>query len=435
MSSNHTHPSQTPDYAGKPAEKKRYTIIKIILPLIIIGFGIAGATYLKNSTPKAKKRQPTTTRPLVQVRPLTMQAEQVVIKAMGTVTAARQIELKSKVAGEIIRIHDNFIEGGALKKGSEILRIDPKDYELVLAQKRRTLADAQYEYEVEQGYQAVAKREWELLGSGEKGENLNSALALRKPHIERARARLKASRADLEQAELNLSRTVVRAPFNAIVLSKNIDIGARVTTNEPLGRLVDADQFWVRVSVPLDRLKWIDLPTHANAEGAPIQIIYRNQYRRQAKVSKLLNDLGSAGQMAQLIAIVDDPLGLSTNDPDAPPLLIGEFVQVEIKGHRIDRAFRVPRTALRDQDRVWLMSSDGHLKIHPVTVAWRGKEAVLVTDGLKEGDRLVVSELAAPIDGMPIMVNTDHSPTKAPPMTNSETKTTQPKPTTSPVGQ
>lgn len=408
MNSLPPDPSQPPGDPDGPQKTWRGTIVKICLSLILIGIGIAGAVYFQNTAPKARKRPPTSMAPLVQVQTLNLQPEQVVVKAMGTVVAARQIELKCSVAGEIIRIHDDFIEGGLLKKGAEILRIDPKDYQLALAQNKRALADAQYEYEVEQGYQAVAKREWELLGNSEQGGELNAELALRKPHLERARARIEAARADLEKAELDLKRTEVQAPFNAIVLTKHVDVGARITTNEPMALLVDIDQFWVRVSVPLDRLKWIDLPTATDPIGAQVEIVYRDQYRRPAKITKLLNDLGDAGQMARLIATVNDPLGVTSKETVNPPLLIGEFVQVEIAGDRIEHAFRIPRRALRDNDRVWLVSTAGALEIRPITITWRGEDTVLATGGLKEGEQIIVSDLATPVDGMQVKLDASH---------------------------
>jgi RND family efflux transporter MFP subunit len=406
-----------------PAPKKwRRTVTKIVLPLIIIALGLAVAAYLKRTAPKARKRPPVAMAPLVQVGPLTAQQRQVVVAAMGTVVAARRIDLKSRVAGEITALSEDFIEGGLLKKGAEILRIDPKDYELALAQKKRALADAQYEFEIEQGYQAVARREWELLGGGGKEGDLNADLALRKPHLERARARIEAARAELEQARLDLERTVVRAPFNAIVLSKAVDVGARISTSETLAVLVDTDQFWVRVSVPLDQLQWVNLPTAASPDGAGASIRYRDQYQRSARITKLLNDLGEAGQMARLIAIVDDPLSLENSDPSPPPLLLGEVVEVEITGDRIERAFAIPRKALRDEEAVWIMSAEGRLEIRPVSIAWRGEQTVLVTDGVTDGEHLILSDLAAPVAGM--QVKLDQDPATGTPLTESDSTTT-----------
>ena len=402
-----TTASQPPDGGNPSSKKRRRTITKILLPLIIIALGLAVGTYLKRTAPKASRRPPVAMVPLVQVETLSAKPQKVVVEAMGTVVAARQIQLKSRVAGEIIFVHEDFIEGGLLKAGTEILRIDPKDYQLALAQKKRALADAQFEFEVEQGYQAVAKREWELLAGGEQQGDLNADLALRKPHLERARARIEAARAELAQAQLDLERTVVRAPFNAIVLTKQVDIGTRTTANEALALLVDTEQFWVRVAVPLEQLKWIELPSQTDGAGAKARILYRDQYQRPARVTKLLNDLGEAGQMARLIATVEDPLGITADQPSAPALLLGEVVQVEIEGGRVENAIAIPRRALRDQDRVWVMSADGHLEIRPVTIAWRGQQSVLASAGVSGGERLVVSDLATPVAGMQLKLDQD----------------------------
>lgn len=398
------------DLSSEPTKQGGKLILKILLPLVIIALGLAGAGYLQKTTPKAHKRQPKVSAPLVKVQPVFRQRQQVIIKAMGTIIAARKIELKSKVAGDIIQIDPNFVEGGQLKKGANILRLDRKDYELALALKKRALADARYEYEVEQGYQAVAKREWNLLGANNQKEAQNADLALRKPHLKRARARLEAAQADLEKAELDLSRTVVQAPFNAIILAKHVDVGARVNTNEPMAVLVDTDRYWARVSVPLNQLQWIRLPSATDPRGASVEMTYRNQFHRTATVSELLNDLGNAGQMARLLVSIDDPLGLTTKNKTKPPLLIGEVVEVDITGGEIENAFRIPRRALRDQDRIWVVKEETRLDIRPITIAWRDEKTVLVAEGLKDGDQIIVSDLSTPVAGMRITVAAD-SPT------------------------
>jgi RND family efflux transporter MFP subunit len=293
--------------------------------------------------------------------------------------------------------------------GDEVLRIDPVDYELAVRQKQSKVANSVYGMKLEQGYQDVAKREWELLGGKEDAKASDVELALRKPHLRKARADLGAAEAELAQARLNLARTRIHAPFNAVVRSRNVAIGSQVSTQDTVGELVGTDAYWIQASVPVDRLSWIAVPRRSGEAGAVVSIRYGGgRWTRDGQVIKLLSDLEPGGRMARILIEVDDPLDLAANAPSTqthrPPLLIGEYVLMDIQGPEVADVFRIPRTALRDDDHVWIAGPGGTLSIRKVSPVWRGSETVLVADGLAEGDRLVVSELPAPVEGMPVRV-------------------------------
>jgi len=382
-------------------------VLKAVVPLLILGVGIAGASYISNTGPKAGKRQPVKTETLVQVEILHQSSERVVVPAMGTVTAARVIALKACVSGEIIALHPEFIEGGFLKQGAHILQIDPEDYKLAVKEKQSQVTNAIYELKLEMGHQEVAQREWELLN----GQNPTSAqdgeLALRKPHLEKAQANLAAAEAELAQAELDLKRTVIHAPFNAIVRTKNVDLGSHVSVNDQLADLVGTDEYWIKVSIPVDRLKWISIPRMTGDTDSKVRIICGNDsepYERTGTVFKLLSDLETEGRMARVLVSVKDPLGLKTPKTKRLPLLIGQYVRVEIQGRKLKNVFRIPRTALRDNQKVWIRGDDGKLDIREVDIVWRDTHTVLVKDGLKDGEALIVSDLAIPVDGMNVRI-------------------------------
>ncbi|WP_054701066.1 efflux RND transporter periplasmic adaptor subunit [Desulfosarcina cetonica] len=108
--------------------------------------------------------------------------------------------------------------------------------------------------------------------------------------------------------------------------------------------------------------------------------------------------------MARILVSVEDPLGLNApTGQGTPSLLIGEYVRVEIKGRRLADVYRIPRTALRDNNTIWLLSKDNHLKITPVETVWRDADYVLMKNGIAPGQRLIVSDLPMPVDGMPLM--------------------------------
>lgn len=392
------------EYPASKTSNKTTLILKIVLPLAILCLGVFGSAYLKRSGPKPQRKPPQKIISLVQVMPLEKTDETVSVRAMGTVVPAREIILEPQVSGKIVWRHPDFEPGGFLTAGNEVIRIDPTDYELDLARKKSQVANAAYALKMEMGHQAVAKREWQLL-KGNKSTR-DADLALRKPHLEKARADLEAAKAELKQAELNLERTHISAPFNALVQERYVDMGSQVSAGEKLADLVGTDEYWIQASVPVDRLWWIQIPRTAQEDGAKVAIQYGTRDKtREGMVVKLLGDLEAEGRMARVLISVQDPLDLSNPEANRPPLLIGEYVQVGIQGRELFDVFRIPRSALRDGDRIWVATPDNSLSIRKVEPVWRDANTVLLQDGLKTGDRLILSDIAAPVEGMPLRVS------------------------------
>ncbi len=380
----------------------KYWVRTLIICAMIITIGIAGASYIKKTAPQAQKRPPERTVALVETRPLFPDTHQVAVAAMGSVIPAREITLKTRVPGEVQAIHPELVEGGFIRAGERVLKIDAKDYELAIARKESAVVNAQYALQVEMGYQDVARQEWSLLYPGRTADAQEEELALRKPHLAKARSDLAAARAELEQARLSLTRTDILAPFNAIVRSTHVNVGSQVSIQDPLAQLVGTDEYWIQVSLPVERLAWIHIPRTNAEKGASVTIAYRGN-QRQGTVARLLSDLETDGRMARILVSVKDPLGLKAKTGDsAPPMLIGEYVRVVVQGQRLTDVYRIPRSALRDNSTIWLLADDDTLKIIPVETVWRDADYVLMKNGIVPGQRLIVSDLSAPVDGLPL---------------------------------
>ena len=379
-------------------------IFRALLCVIIIAAGLFAANYLTRTSPGAHRRAPAKSTPRVRVQTVAPTSETVIVKATGTVIPARKITLKSRVAGEVIGTHPDFAPGGFLKKGALVLKIDDTDYQLALARKESEEVNARYAIALEQGRQEVARREWELINKDNPIDDADGELALRKPHLEKVLADLKAARIGIQQARLNVQRTRIRTPFNAVILATYVETGSQITAWERLADLVATDEYWVRVSIPVDRLKWISIPVDHRKTGSMARIIYHSDAVRTGSVIKLLGDLEPRGRMARLLIAIKDPLGRNPSDLHRPPLLIGEYIRVEIRGKPLNNVYRIPRTALRDGTRLWIAGSDDKLEIRPVETIWRDAEAVFLKTGLQPGDRLIVSDLSAPVAGMPVKV-------------------------------
>lgn len=390
---------------GDVSHRRRRWIINIVLSIALIAAGIAGAAYISKTAPKARKRPPVKTLPLVQVINVHPVEERILVPAMGTVIPAREIVLGSRVAGEIVSIHPEFTVGGYLKKGSEVLRIDPQDYKLALTLAKAKVKDAESKLKILQAEAAAAKDEWREINRNRAVKNNEpSPLLIKKPQLTAAQAMLVAEKADVEKARLNLARTKIAAPFNAIVRAKHVDIGSQVSGQDQLAELVGTDEYWIQASMPVDRLNWIMIPHNSGEAGAKVRILYRNGIELTGTVIKLLGELGAEGRMARVLVEIKDPLGLNFTEKKNPPLLIGEYVRIEIEGRRLKNVYRIPRSALRDNTRIWLVSNDGKLEIRTVETLWRDAQTVLLTDGLQPGEQLIVSDLAKPANGMQLQV-------------------------------
>ncbi|MDY6791327.1 MAG: efflux RND transporter periplasmic adaptor subunit [Thermodesulfobacteriota bacterium] len=398
----------------KGSRRSLSILVRAVICMILLVAGIAGATYFKNTAPKAKKRPPKKMIPLVQVKEVHPGIHQVIVPVMGSVVPARQVTLKSRVSGEITWIHPEFIEGGIFKAGKEILRIDQTDYKLDIVQKESQVAEARYSLKLELGHQDIAKREWELLNDGKDSKELDSELALRKPHLEKAKASLKSAQASLKQAKDNLLRTRIKIPFNSTVRSKNVELGSQVTTQDQLAELAGTDEYWVEVSIPADRLKWISIPKNSHDSASKAKVYYREGSTRVGNVVRLLSDLESEGRMARMLISIKDPMGLKQQNRHKPQMLIGEYVRVEIEGDKLENVYLIPRTALRDDTRVWVWGKNDRLHIRTVETLWRGTTVVIIGKGLSPGEKIITSDLAAPVEGMPIRIKGADSTKRGP---------------------
>jgi RND family efflux transporter MFP subunit len=343
--------------------------------------------------------------PLVQVVEVQPDEERVVVPAMGTVIPAREIVLESRVAGEIVSVHPEFTVGGYLEKGSEVLQIDPEDYELALTLAKARVKDAESKLRILEAEAAAARDEWQEINRNRSGKKQKpSPLLMKQPQLSAAKALLTAEKADVRIAQLNLARTKIVSPFNAIVRAKHVDIGSQVSGQERLAELVGTDEYWIQASMQVDRLHWIMIPRKSGEAGSRVKIFYRSGTGISGRVIKLMGELESEGRMARVLVEVKNPLGLDQAGKKHPPLLIGEYVRLEIEGRQLQDIYRIPRTALRDNTSIWLVGEEDKLEIRSVKTLWRDAQSVLLTGGLQPGERLIVSDLSKPVNGMPLQV-------------------------------
>lgn len=383
----------------------RKAVTQAALALAVLAAGLLGAYALFASRPRAERTQPAPPVPLVRVATAEPVSYRVTVAAMGTVVPAREVALFPEVPGRIVELSPRLIPGGVFREGETLLRIDPRDYRIAVKQQEAAVERARLELRLEEGRRMIAEREWGLLEADIPDTPENRELALREPHRRNAAAALAAAEAALELARINLERTVVKAPFNAVVQEEFVDVGQVVSPQTRLATLVGTDRFWVQVSIPVDRLRWIDLSEGGKHAAPDVRVVHKAgadlAIVRKGRLLKLLGDLDPAGRMARVLVSVEDPLGLRDGaGAGGPGLLLGAYVRVEIRGAVLDEVFVLPRTAVSEGDRVWVMDPDDTLRFRDVRIPWRTEDEVVVSEGLRPGERVVLTRLASPIPGM-----------------------------------
>ncbi len=382
-------------------------ILKVVLPLLVIGLALLGAQalmFLGPTVPKtAREVKPT----FVEVLTARVQDEQAVIVAYGTVQNHQRLIVKPEISGRVVKLNPRLVIGDTLNNGAALLQIDPRDYRVAVDEQRAALAKAEFDLKVELGNQAVAKREWSLLNPSAGEVNaLSRQLALRRPHLKEKRVALAAARSRLRKAQLNLQRTVLRAPFNALVLDESVEIGQLINTRSSVATLVGTDEFRVQVSVPIRQLEWIVFPDAGHPQGSPVRVIRERgngePVVRQGTVVELLGDVTENGRMAQVLVSIADPLELNKPAKGRQPLLLGEYVRVEIEGPVLHDVIVLPRNAIREGRRVWVKDAGNQLEVRPVEIVLSRKETVLIGQGLRDGDEIITSQVPAAIPGLPL---------------------------------
>lgn len=390
--------------APQPGDIKRPPLKSIMLWVIsavIIILALAFAKYQIDTRPKAERKKPPLQARLVTIQPAEQISHKTVVSAMGTVIPAKEITLSPEVSGRVVFVSPLVIPGGLIQEGQTLIRIDSRDYEAIVKQRQSELARAELNLKIEQGSQLVAQQEYKMLD--DIIQDQDQELILRKPHLEEARAALEAAEAALASAQLDVERCTVNAPFNAVIQDKFVDVGAQVTAASALLKIMGTDEYWVEALIPVNQLAWITIPKNNRQAGSQAKIfdsVWLPDSYREGTVIRLLGQLEEQGRLAQVLVSVKDPLALKSDSSDVPPVLVDSYVRVEIEGKTLPKVFPVSRDYLRDGDNVWIMDGDDRLRIVPVNVVFRDKDTVYLSNGLHPGDRIVTTDISAPVDGM-----------------------------------
>ena len=383
------------------AEQKR-TTAKGAFTTSIVCILIAAITggviwFISNSEPVAQRETATKRNPmLVETFTVTRQTYRPQIKVLGRVEPAREVMLRPRIIGEVLSIADNFEPGGMVKGGALLIAVDPADFEIALARRKSELQQTEADVAIEKGLQQVARQEFAL--SGQELESSQRALVLRQPQLKNVQARLQAAKAAVAQAQLELDRTSIKAPFDAHVIERMVDLGSQVEPGDVMAHLVGVEEYWVIATVPLNQLKWIQFPEEGfEPSRATIRKrgIWEDDQERRGVVQRFIGTLDDQTRLARVLISVNDPLGL---DSDIPPLVLDAIVQTIIEGRPLEKVVRLDRDYLRQNDTVWVMQEE-KLSIRTAQVIFRDDRYAYVKDGLEDGDLVVKTKLSRVREG------------------------------------
>lgn len=374
--------------------------LKKYAPGLIVGGALLLSAILVLTAPETKRTPGERVAPAVVIEPIERTDYKRLVDAYGTTMPAREVAIAPQVSGRIVDVSPRLVEGGIVTEGEVLFRIETADYELAVQRARADLDQARADLALEQGRQVVAEREWALFGNNEvAGQGSDRALALRKPQLEQAQARIAAAESELRRAELDLDRTQVKAPLTALVTSESLDIGHIVSAGTPVANLVGVGEFWVRASVPLSALAALQERGGEHADvRVSLELAFGREAVREGRFLRSLGRLDPNSRMAGILIAVDDPLGLKSG----PRIPLSSYVRVQLAAGIIPDSVRIPRAGLRANSTVWVVGADNRLQVREVEVLWRAESEIAVRDVFREDERLIVSNLNDPLPGIDV---------------------------------
>jgi RND family efflux transporter MFP subunit len=379
---------------------KRKRVIWPIL-IILLAIGLTVALVKMRSVPKPLEA--VYRGPLVDVLSVAKTSRSVVVQGTGTVQARQDVAITPQVPGRVAAISPDLVVGGQIAAGELLFAIEDVDYQLAIALARGSLAQADLELQRIENLAKLARQEWQALNPDSTEDP--DPLVVYEPQLANARAQRDAARARLKQAEINLERTRVVAPFNGYVRSEQVEIGQYLSIGTPVATIVGTDTAEVLVPLPLDELVWIDVPDRdAVTAGSPaeVELVAGGEvFRWHGAITRAHGEIDPDNRMAQVVVTIDDTAaGPNNRSRLLNRLLPGMFVRVSLQGETVADVLAIPRGAVRDHDTVWLADAEDKLRIRSVDVLRRDRNEVLIRSGLNDGDRIVLTNLSGAADGM-----------------------------------
>ena len=338
--------------------------------------------------------------PDVVVEILTPKDFQVQISSNGTTTPLTQTVLTAEVGGEVIYRSKKFSEGSSVIEGEILAKIDDTDLQLQYKNALLQLANAEVQYSLQLAEADVAKEAWEKMGDG-----VASDLTLKKPQLKQAVALLEVAKAQVSSAEKKLNKTEIVAPYAGRIQNVNIDLGTTIIPGQPVGAIYTSSEIEITLAVKDNDLQFLSIPMDGRkldpSEKALVQIKSFYKGKNQTWIGRLERVDGVIDPVTRMINLI----AVFKNDfieTDKPNLPIGLFVEAQIDGIILKDVFSIPVNALSENNEVYTVNNDNELVSRQLSLLKKYSDFVIVKDGLKAGERVVISKLSSASNGIKV---------------------------------
>jgi len=329
--------------------------LKKMYPIFIIILGLAICSVLIFTKPIAKPEAIKRISPIVQVKNLLPESIPMTILSQGTVIPSTESQIYPEITGRVIYVSSKLYEGSSFKKDDVLLKIDSKDYELLIKTAEANLAAAKTNYSIAKAESESAQDEWNKIGDGKATD-----LTLKKPQLAQAKSAVEAAEADLERLKRNLEKTEIRAPYDGLVRKKNIDIGTVIAPGYLLGSVYATDYIEVKLPIADKDLIFLDIPLDGSgidAENQPIVyfkgIFGGKEITWEGTIVRLEAEIDPKNRMAILIGKVSSPYDISKHET---PLRVGQFVEAEIVGKRFENIYKINRDLIKNNNEIAIVN-------------------------------------------------------------------------------
>ena len=378
---------------------------RILIPIIVIVTACLLAFVVLATAPEVKRGTPEALLPAVRVMTPIPQDVQMQIRSQGTVMPRTESTLVPEVSGPVTWVSPALASGGFFEADEPLIRIDARDYQTAVARARAEVARA--EGESEHASSELQRQE----GLARKNATSSSHLSAATRAARVASANLEAAWAALYQAERDLERCVLKAPFTGRVRDENVDIGQFISRGMPVATLYATDFAEIRLPLADEELAFLDLhQIEGSPESGPVVTLHARfageSHSWQGRIVRTEGEIDSRSRMIHVVARVEDPYGRNSveeeTDADSP-LAVGLFVQADIMGDMAERVLIVPRSAIRDGEKLAVIDDQNRLHLRDAEVIRIDREDAILRAPIRPGERIGTSSLQWIVDGMEVV--------------------------------
>ncbi|RXJ74276.1 efflux transporter periplasmic adaptor subunit [Veronia nyctiphanis] len=370
-----------------PAKNARY-----ILPFLVFLASCAGYVAMSDVPQEVEKVDDGVTLASVRVVDMKPTSHQIKLTSYGEVRSFETTHLAARVSGTVIKRNPKFAIGGLVKRGEVLFTLDKGNYIAAVSESEAQVVAARAVLIEERALARVAARQARKMD-----KKRVTDLFLRKPQLLSAEARVTSTEAALTRARSHLSNCVVRAPFDALIVSRNIGIGQYVMAGTQVAVLDNIET--AEIHIPIAGFDAEFLPNDLSNLAA--EVVLKDITKLTRREGKIVRDLGvvdSETRMTNLVVRFDDPYGLNSNHP---PIKFGSFVSVAFDGKKLKDAYRIRQDLLRD-NLIWVVNSENKLESRVTNILRQEGEFVYIRGGVKSEDAFVLSVPDYPKKGLTV---------------------------------